>query len=135
MSMPKPFVIALLAIAAFAVVSLALGPSYLDAALPGGLPLGNALTALGLCAAAGAAFGLSTPGTVLRLAALMSLFGAVAWLPVSILIAGNLELNFSGDRGLAWMVFSLVVLIDVLSTLAWAVIASLLAHRKPADAG
>ena len=135
MPMPRPFVIALLTIAAFTAVSLALGASFLDAALPGGLPFGNLLTALGLCAAAGAAVGLSAPGTVLRLAALMSLFGAVAWLPVSILLAGNLELNFPGERGFAWMVFSLVVVLDVLSTLAWALVASLLAHRKPADAG
>ena len=134
MPMPRPFVIALLTIAVFTAVSMALGASFLDAALPGGLPLGNLLTALGLCAAAGAAVGLSTPGTVLRLAALMSLLGAMAWLPVSMLLAGNPELNFSGERGVAWMVFSLVVVLDVFSTLVWALIASLLARRGPADA-
>ena len=128
--MPKPFVITLLAIAAFAVISLVRGASYLDAMLPGGLPLGNALTALGLCAAAGVAVGLSAPGTVLRLASLVSLLGAVAWLPVSVVLAGNLQLNFSGERGLAWMVFSLVVVLDVLGTLAWALVASLMEARK-----
>lgn len=128
--MPKPFVIALLAISAFASISLVLGASYLDAMLPGGLPLGNALTALGLCAAAGAAVGLSAPGTVLRLASLVSLLGAVAWLPVSVVLAGNLQLNFSSERGLAWMVFSLVVVLDVFSTLAWALVASLIAACK-----
>ena len=128
--MPKPFVITLLAIAAFAAISLARGASYLDAMLPGGLPLGNVLTALGLCAAAGAAVGLSAPGTVLRLASLVSLLGAVAWLPVSVVLAGNLQLNFSGERGLAWMVFSLVVVLDVLGTLAWALVVSLIAARK-----
>ena len=128
--MPKPFVITLLAIAAFAAISLVRGASYLDAMLPGGLPLGNALTALGLCAAAGVAVGLSAPGTVLRLASLVSLLGAVAWLPVSVVLAGNLQLNFSGERGLAWMVFSLVVMLDVLGTLAWALVVSLIAARK-----
>lgn len=129
MPMPKPFVIVLLAIAVFALTSLALGASYLDTTLPGGLPLGNALAALGLCAAAAAAFGLSTPGTVLRLAALMSLFTAAVWLPVSILLADDLQLNFSGEPGLAWIVFSLVVVIDVLGTLLWALTASLLARQ------
>lgn len=88
------------------------------------------MTAIGLCAAAGAAVGLSTKGTALRLASLVALCGAVAWLPVSILLAGNLELSFSGDRGLVWMVFSLMVLLDVVSALAWALIASLIAVRK-----
>jgi hypothetical protein len=124
----------LLAVAAFAVVSLAIGAAYLETMLPGGLPLGNALTALGLCAAAGAAVGLSTRGTVLHVASLVSLLAAAVWLPASVALAGNLALNFGGGRGLAWVVLSLAVFVGVLSTLLWALVASVLATRRRASA-
>lgn len=124
---------ALLAVTGFALLSLASGAEYLDVMLPGGLPLGNLLTALGLCSAAGVAFRLSRPATALGVAAIASLVGAGAWLPASILLAGNLSLNFSGWRGTAWLLFSLVVALVVISTLAWALLASLLAMRRGTD--
>lgn len=82
-------VVALLAIAVAAVLSLVFGASYLEAALPGGLPLGNALAALGLCAMAGAAVTLSVRRTALRAVSLASLAAAVAWLPASVVLAGT----------------------------------------------
>src|SRR5262245_51102101 len=107
--MSKTIAVALLAIAAFAVVSLRSGATYLEAVLPGGLPFGNALTALGLCAAAGVAVVLSARGTMLRAVSLTSLIAAAAWLPASVALAGNLALNFGNGRGLVWVVFSLAV--------------------------
>lgn len=118
--MPRTIAVALLAVAMFALLSLASGATYLEALLPGGLPLGNVLAALGLCAAAGAGVVLSAPGTALRSVAVGSLLAAAAWLPASILLAGNLVLNFSGARGSVWSVLSLGVVAAVLCALVWA---------------
>ena len=132
--MSNRIVLALLAVAAFALVSLASGAAYLEVELPGGLPLGNALAALGLCAAAGAAVGLGTSGTVLRAVSVASFIAAVAWLPLSVALAGNLALNFGGGRGLAWMIISLGTALSVVCSLAWAVVVSLFATRGRTDA-
>lgn len=105
-------------------LSLVFGAPYLEALLPGGLPFGNALTALGLCAAAGAAVGLSARGTALRAVSLAFLLATVAWLPVSILLAGNLALNFGGGRGTVWLVLTVAIAIGVLCLLLWATVAA-----------
>ncbi|MFC3550472.1 hypothetical protein ACFOLC_05530 [Lysobacter cavernae] len=63
----------------------------------------------------------------------MSLLVAVAWLPGSIALAGNLALNFSGGRGFAWMTFSLVAVCTATCSLAWAVVACWLAARRRAS--
>lgn len=130
MSNSRQVVIVLLAVAAFALVLLAYGAAFLEVPLPGGLPLGNALAALGLCAAAGAAIGLGGAGSVLRAVAIAALLAAAAWLPVSVMLAGNLALNFSGGRGEAWMAISLATVLLVAASLTWAVVAALLSMRR-----
>ncbi len=110
---------ALLACAACALGSLTTGAPWLETGLPGGLPLGNALAALGLCAIAGAAVTIASPGWV-RLAAIASLVAAAAWLPVSIALAGNLALVFSGPRGDVWLAWSAGVAAFALFALALA---------------
>ena len=120
----------LLAAAAFAVLSLVSGASYLGVVLPGGLPLGNLLAAVPLCAIAGAAVRLSPASTAARYASLVSLAASVAWLPVSIALAGNLALNFSGSRGSAWLAFSIAVAVVAVCVLGWAFVAALLAKQK-----
>ena len=127
----RTLVAALLFIAAIALLSLFSGAPYLETELPGGLPLGNAVAAIGLCAAAGSAVMLSARRTVLRRVAAASLAGAAAWLPVSIALAGNLALNFGEGHGVAWLVFSLAVLVAVVVALAWA----LAAAARPAERG
>ncbi|HEY5850686.1 MAG TPA: hypothetical protein VIT62_07990 [Lysobacter sp.] len=117
-------IVVLLTFAAFSMWSLATGADYLGQVLPGGLPLGNALAATCLCALAAAAVGLSVRGTALRRVALVALTATAAWLPVSILLAGNLALNFTGNRGDIWLMLSLAVTAVVLATLAWALIAA-----------
>ena len=101
-------------------VALVSGGAFLELALPGGLPIGNALAAVALCAPAAAAVALSRPATVLRLFSLASLSVACAWLPVSIGLAGNLALNFSGARGQAWIWMSVAAISCALVALAWA---------------
>lgn len=133
-SMPKKNLIAtaLVTFAAFVVLSLVRGASYLDAPLIGGLPFGNLLVALGLCALAGASVALSAPGTTLRAASLTSLVGAVLWLPASVVLAGNLQLNFGGGRGPAWLAMSVAVIAYACSTLLWALLALALAKMRGA---
>lgn len=132
-SIPKPVIaVILLATAAFAAGSLAMGAPYLEVELPGGLPLGNMLTALGLCAMVAAALCLSGRGTALRATCWVALVAAVAWLPVSVALAGNLALNFSGGSGFAWLVLSLGVLVLAVGVLGWALVATLLARRRRA---
>ncbi len=119
-------VTALLLVAAFAVFSLLSGAAYLELPLPGGLPFGNALTAAGLCAAAWAALTLSPRGSARSMLAACALLAAIAWLPLSIALAGNLALNFAGGRGSAWLLLSLGIVLLVLCALALALVYALL---------
>mgnify|MGYP003575542430 CR=1 FL=1 len=106
---------ALLAMALFALGSLASGAWYLEATLPGGLPLGNALAALGFCAIAAIGVAMARRGVVRRFA-FVALFAAAAWLPVSVAMAGNLALVFSGARGDAWIAWSAGVAVVTLAS-------------------
>lgn len=124
--------VVLLGAGAGAAAALATGASWLTLALPGGLPLGNLLAALGLCSLAGASLALSRRGTALRTAAGAGLACAASWLPLSVALAGNLALDFHDGRGAAWLGFSQSVLALVLGTLAWALAAAL---RRRLSAG
>ena len=121
------FVVALLATTAFAFFSLLDGAEYLERLLPGGLPVGNALTALGMCSAAAAALTLSPQGTVLRLVCAAALAAGAAWLPVSIALAGNLALELQGTRGLAWIGIIRGTIAGILLALVWALVHTALA--------
>ncbi|MDR0182381.1 hypothetical protein [Lysobacter arvi] len=112
-------VAALLALAAFAIGSLVAGASYLGVPLRGGLPLGNALAASGLCAIAACGATIAHRGPV-RCVAVVALVAALAWLPVSIAMAGNLALVFSGARGDAWIAWSAGVALLSFASLALA---------------
>lgn len=124
----------LLAFAAFVLLSLVCGAPYLGIPLPGGLPLGNVLTALGLCAMSGASVVMSPRGGSRRPAALLALAASVLWLPISVLLAGNLQLNFGSGRGVAWIAFSVAVLAGACFTLLWALGASVLSKFCSAGA-
>ena len=110
----------LIAVALFAFGSMFAGADYLLWILPGGMPLGNALAAVGLTSAAGAAYGVSRPRSFLRWLSVTSLFLSVIWLPVSIGLAGNLELNLSGRQGDLWLHLSLVTFVLAIISLIWA---------------
>lgn len=89
LSTPKTALV-LIVVAGGAIFSLVSGAPYLEVLLPGGLPLGNALAAIGACAAAGAAIALSQPASLLRRFSVASFAAALAWLPISVAPAGNL---------------------------------------------
>ena len=112
-------VIALLTVFAASAYALVSGAALLQAELPGGLPAGNALSALTLCALAGAAVVPAPPHTAARIFATVALLAAACWLPVSVALAGNLSLNFAGARGEAWMALTVLVAILSVAALAW----------------
>jgi len=122
---------ALPALAMFALGSLIAGAPYVETPLPGGLPLGNALAAVGLCAVAATARQLARQG-VARHVANAALLVAAAWLPVSIALAGNLALVFSGARGDAWIAWSATALFAASGSLALAALQRVIAvvHRR-----
>jgi hypothetical protein len=125
-----------LALAAFAATSLVLGASYLGATLPGGLPLGNLLTAAGLISLAFAAVVLSAPATGARTFATLATTLTAIWLPASVILAGNLALNFQGSAGSIWAAMSAVTLLVALVALVWATGQRLLRRlRRRAIAG
>jgi len=87
---------------------LVAGWSGLDMRLPGGLPLGNAVAALILILPAWAALLLSRPAHFSRRLSAAALTLAILWLPASIGLAGNPELNFGESTGTLWFVFSVI---------------------------
>jgi hypothetical protein len=53
----------------------------------------------------------------------------VLWLPFSIVLAGNLALDFSGVRGTLWLAATTIVAVSALCSFAWAA-SSFLLHRR-----
>ena len=127
-------VAALLLAAVFSAGSLLAGADYVSVMLPFGLPFGNVLAAGFFCCLAGAASLMAPRGSMARRLALAALAAAVAWLPVSIALAGNASLNFSGKPGSVWLWFSAGLFVFVLGALLFAAIAALLARRKQGSA-
>jgi hypothetical protein len=115
--------------------SLAAGASFVDWALPGGLPFGNLLAAVGLCALAGAALALCPPDSLRRRVAWIVLFAAALWLPFSIVLAGNLALDFSGARGNLWWMATSALALATMLCLAWSVATFLLGLRHRSRLG
>ena len=111
------FAAALSVAAALCFATLGSGTELLGVPLPGGLPAGNALAWLGLLACSTAALILAAGSAVLRILAWLALAISAAWLPASIVLAGNLALNFSGVLGSYWLSASAVLLVLVVTIL------------------
>lgn len=120
-------VLVLLSIGSFA--ALISGGTFLEASLFGGLPVGNALAAAALCLSACIAIGLSRSRTIGRYLSVTALVTAFAWLPASIILAGNLTLNFSGTRGQVWVWLSMTTIVVILIALIWATVDYLVKRR------
>lgn len=104
----------------------------LEGNLPGGLPAGNLLAAITFAAWPAAAALIARPGSLARRFAIGALALALAWLPVSLLLAGNLALNFEGPRGALWMGLTVLTLAAGTAALAWSAIHRLIGHRRGA---
>lgn len=133
--MQKLTAIILFVLAAISFGVLVFSASYSERVLPGGLPLGNALASIGLCSFAGTAFYLSPVGSIRRRISGVVLLAAVLWLPVSIALAGNLALNFSGSRGSVWIIVSYATAIAVLGSLILAIAGALRNLFRDTSAG
>lgn len=96
-----------------------------------GIPRGN-LLAWAMIAALPLAAWLALLDSGLARAALVIFILGLLWLPVSMLLAGNLQLNFAGGLPLlAWLAYSAVCLLGpVLLALGW-----LLLRLLPGSAG
>lgn len=104
----------------------------LEGNLPGGLPAGNLLAAITFAAWPAAAVLIARPGSLARRLAIGALALALAWLPVSLLLAGNLALNFEGLRGTLWMGLTVLTLSAGTAALAWSAIHRLIGHQREA---
>ena len=107
-----------------------LGADVLDQALPFGLNAGVAAAALSLVLVAAGPACLAGPGTPFRRLSQVALVAALAWLPVSILLAGGPQLSYSGWRSVAWLVLTGFVLLSVL--VSWGGVLLAQARRRPA---
>ncbi|HEY0505827.1 MAG TPA: hypothetical protein VGD42_20280 [Lysobacter sp.] len=107
----------LLIAAAISTALLVLGGPELEIVLPGGLPAGNALAAIMLCSTAGAAVVLARRRSRLKALSWAALAAAAAWLPVSVLMAGNPNLSFGNGLGEAWTALTLATLVLALASL------------------
>ncbi len=109
-----------LLLASLCFMAIASGGAFIETTLPGGLPLGNAIVAVGLCALALASVMLSPNSGWQRRVCSGVFILSVLWLPVSLLLARNLLLNFGGRNGDIWIVFTLAVLALALGCWLWA---------------
>lgn len=121
---------ALIALAGLGSGLLVTGWAGLEAPLPGGLPLGNALSAAVLVFIAAAALLLSRGSRFTRGMSIAALLLAALWLPVSVMLAGNAELNFSGTTGTAWLAYSAATLLAALGALLLALAGAFRSRRR-----
>jgi hypothetical protein len=106
------------------------GSELLDVELPFDFPAGNIAAAVMLAGLAAIPVLASVPGSRLRVVAKATLVAAIAWLPVSMAIAGGMQLHYSGWQGWLWMAYTLALLVAVPVVLGWAIVAALLQRRR-----
>ena len=110
-------------------VLLVTGSEWIDWELPFAFPAGNLIAAAMLVAAAAIPVLMGAPGPKRRRFAKLVFRSAVAWLPVSMALAGGTQLSYSGVPGWIWMAYTLALLAAIPVALAWAVVAVVLARR------
>ena len=125
-----PITLLLLLLFTASLSALLFGGERLEAPLLGWLPLGNLLVALAHSSLAAVPWRLACVGSSLWRVARVVFYCSLSWLPVSILLAGNAELNFSGWRGSAWLAFSGVLALAILSLCGWWLVSALFSPRE-----
>jgi hypothetical protein len=106
----------------------------LDVELPFAFPAGNLIAAALLIAASSLAVLLAVRGTRLHAAARAILLLSIAWLPVSMAIAGGVQLSYSGWQGWLWIAYTCALLVAIPVVVAWALVATVVGRRKAAGA-
>jgi hypothetical protein len=98
-----------------------------------GIPAGNLLAWVAAVALPVAARMVAPAGRLRQLAAAL-VIAALAWLPVSVLLAGNVALNFQGGgRFLAWLVYTGAMLLLPVLLMAGTAWAGLAGGRREQD--
>lgn len=126
------FIIVCLAIAITAGWLLFSGSDLLDVELPFSFPAGNIAAAVMLVALAAVPVLSSPPGSRLRAIAKATFVAAIAWLPVSMAIAGGMQLHYSGWQSWVWIAYTLALMLAVPIVLGWTIVATLLQRRRRA---
>ncbi len=108
-----------LAVTILACCSYALieGVSLLNWRLFGELPLGTLLATVGLASLACLIYLLRPRNVYFTVIVTVCLVMAISWLPVSVFLAGNLQLIFSGDEGRYWTIYTKATVIVNLASL------------------
>ena len=119
--MPNLIIASLIAISTLIFFILMSDAPWLEQVRPGGMRLGYVLAAVCMCTTAGASFRISAPDTALRIFSVGSLIAAATWLPISMLLAGNMAASYDADGGLEWFLFSICVVMFLFCVLIWAV--------------
>jgi len=120
----------LIAIAIASFGALFFAPEHLVRYRISGLPILNAITAIGLCTASAAAIRLSPRGSIHEALSVAALIASILWLPLSIGLAGNLMLNFSGAQGDRWIWMNIFTFPIVLITFVWALLRAVLTQVR-----
>lgn len=105
------------------------GSELLDVALPFDFPAGNIAAAVVIVAIAAIPVVSSATGSRLRNFAKVALVAAIAWLPLSMAIAGGMQLHYSGWQAWLWMAYTCAVLLAMPILLGWSIVAAVL-HRR-----
>lgn len=95
----------------FTVYSLVTGSSVLSVKLPGGLLVGNAFAAASLLLLIFMFCFLMRGVKRFKLLRTYTLIGAFSWLPVSMVLAGNLNLMFDDFKFVLWVLYSLLLIL------------------------
>lgn len=127
---PIATILALLAVAAGCCWILFSDNDLLDMQLPFDFPAGNLVGAVLLVALSAIALVIAVPGTRSRGFAKGVFVASVAWLPVSMAMAGGMRLSYSGWIGWVWMIGTLALLLAIPVALAWAIIVASKAARR-----
>lgn len=123
----KYFIAGLFFLMLFSVASLILGFSWLEypVSFLFNIPLGNLIVPLGLVSGASLAVRLSKKASFkYRFAQLLAIM-ALLWLPVSIYLAGNVEINFSGNSNDIWFKYTALISLSILVLLVWSLFLAL----------
>lgn len=121
--------IALLLLGCALMAAFLLGVSALDRDLPFGLNAGVAAAAVSLIACATGPVLLVAPVTPYRRFSCVALFAAILWLPVSVALAGGMQLSYAGWRSMAWLVLTGFVLLAVLGSWSMVLVSLVRSNR------
>lgn len=105
------------------------GSDFIFLTLPGNMPLGNIMAALGfMLPSVGINYFMSDIERF-RVLRKISLIASCIWLPLSMALSGNLQLTFEYYNFRVWLCFSLIVSVLIMFTLIHSIIYCIVNQR------